>query len=219
MSLRSYPSGRLPVVVCCALALLLSLAGCGTTDYTATSNKGATNTPQGTRLPQTALPLPPVATAHESSSSTTAPGGVNMVHASTWTTLDGRRAKGADFQGKVLVLDFWATYCPPCRDEVPHLIALQRRYGAQGLHIVGLNVGGAEDRPKVPDFIEEFGIQYALGYPDDQMADLFFAETSAIPQTYVYDRKGRLAKRFVGFDEQTSAELERVVQAALEEKP
>jgi thiol-disulfide isomerase/thioredoxin len=218
MSLRSYPSGRLPVVVCCALALL-SLAGCGTTDYTATSNKGTTNTPQGTRLPQTALPLPPVATAHESSSSTTAPGGVNMVHASTWTTLDGRRAKGADFQGKVLVLDFWATYCPPCRDEVPHLIALQRRYGAQGLHIVGLNVGGAEDRPKVPEFIEEFGIQYALGYPDDQMSDLFFADNSAIPQTYVYDRKGRLAKRFVGFDEQTSAELERVVQAALEEKP
>jgi thiol-disulfide isomerase/thioredoxin len=221
MSLRSYPLRRLPVVLCCALvALSLALAGCGTTDYTASSNKAAATpqTPQGSRLPQTALPLPPVATAHESASSTTAPSGVSVVHASTWTTLDGRRARGADFAGKVLVLDFWATYCPPCRDEVPHLIALQRRYGAQGLHIVGLNVGGAEDRPKVPDFIEEFGIQYALGYPDDQMSDLFFAETSAIPQTYVYDRKGRLAKRFVGFDEKISAELERTVQAALEEK-
>jgi thiol-disulfide isomerase/thioredoxin len=213
---RSYSTRRLPVVVCGALVFALALAACGTTDYTASSNKAAT--PQGERLPQTALPMPPIATAHESSSSTTAPNGVNVVHASTWTTLDGRRAKGADFEGKVLVLDFWATYCPPCRDEVPHLIALQRRYGAQGLHVVGLNVGGAEDRPKVPDFIEEFGIQYALGYPDPQMSELFFADNSAIPQTYVYDRKGRLAKRFVGFDEKISAELERVVQAALADK-
>ncbi|HYP01465.1 MAG TPA: TlpA disulfide reductase family protein [Pyrinomonadaceae bacterium] len=219
MSLRSYTQGRLSAVVCCALAALT--LSCGNTDYTAkspSSNKAATDTPQGTRMPRTALPMPPVATAHDSSSSTTAPNGVGVVHASQWTTLDGRRAKGEDFKGKVLVLDFWATYCPPCRDEVPHLIALQRRYGAQGLHVVGLNVGGAEDRPKVPDFIEEFGIQYALGYPDEQMSDLFFADNSAIPQTYVYDRRGRLAKRFVGFDAKISAELERVVQAALADK-
>lgn len=220
MSSRSYSSRRLFVVVCGTLALSLSLA-CGTTDYTASSpssNETATGTttPQGTKLPRTALPMPPVATAHESS--TTAPNGIRLVNASTWTMLDGRRAKGADFAGKVLILDFWATYCPPCRDEVPHLIALQRRYGAQGLHVVGLNVGGPEDRPKVPDFIEEFGIQYALGYPDEQMSELFFADNSAIPQTYVYDRKGRLAKRFVGFDDTISAELERVVQTALEEK-
>ncbi|HJR09043.1 MAG TPA: TlpA disulfide reductase family protein [Pyrinomonadaceae bacterium] len=226
MSTRSYtPEGRFAVAVCCALVALLSLllAACGNTDYTAnksspSANKTATDTPQGTRMPRTALPMPPVATAHGSSSSTTAPNGVNLVHASQWTTLDGRRAKGADFEGKVLVLDFWATYCPPCRDEVPHLIALQRRYGAQGLHVVGLNVGGAEDRPKVPDFIEEFGIQYALGYPDDQMSELFFADNSAIPQTYVYDRRGRLVKRFVGFGDTMPAELERAVQAALEEK-
>jgi len=168
-------------------------------------------------MPRTALPMPPVATAHGSSASST---GVATVNASTWTMLDGRRGKGADFQGKVLVLDFWATYCPPCRDEVPHLIDLQRRYGARGLEVVGLNVGGDEDRPKVPAFIEEFGIQYALGYPDDAMSELFFADNSAIPQTYVYDRKGRLAKRFVGFDSKTTpAEIERVVQAALADKP
>jgi thiol-disulfide isomerase/thioredoxin len=147
-----------------------------------------------------------------------AAGGVSVVNASTWTTLDGRRARGSDFQGKVLILDFWATYCPPCRDEVPHLIDLQRRYGAQGLHIVGLNVGGDEDRPKVPSFIEEFGIQYALGYPDAPMSELFFADNSAIPQTYVYDRQGRLLKKFVGFDAATGAELERTVQAALADK-
>jgi thiol-disulfide isomerase/thioredoxin len=209
-------------VVVCAFVLSLAL-GCGTTDYTASqqspSNKAATNTPQGAKLPRTALPMPPVATAHDAETSATN-GGVAVVNASTWTTLDGRRARGSDFQGKVLILDFWATYCPPCRDEVPHLIDLQRRYGAQGLHVVGLNVGGDEDRPKVPAFIEEFGIQYALGYPDAPMSELFFADNSAIPQTYVYDRQGRLLKKFVGFDRDTMpAELERVVQAALADKP
>ncbi|HEV2802906.1 MAG TPA: TlpA disulfide reductase family protein [Pyrinomonadaceae bacterium] len=228
LSLRLFPLRRRPFTVAvCALVLSLAAAGCGTTDYTASqqqqspANKASTNTPQGTKLPRTALPMPPVATAHEASSSTpNSSSGVSVVNASTWTTLDGRRARGSDFQGKVLVLDFWATYCPPCRDEVPHLIDLQRRYGAQGLHVVGLNVGGDEDRPKVPGFIEEFGIQYALGYPDAQMSELFFANESAIPQTYVYDRQGRLLKKFIGFDRNTTpAELERVVQAALADKP
>jgi thiol-disulfide isomerase/thioredoxin len=209
------------VVIVCALVLAFA-AGCGTTDYTASqsaaANKAATNTPQGTKMPRTALPMPPVATAHDAT--TNVANGVAVVDASTWTTLDGRRARGSDFQGKVLVLDFWATYCPPCRDEVPHLIDLQRRYGPQGLHVVGLNVGGDEDRPKVPSFIEEFGIQYALGYPDAQMSELFFADNSAIPQTYVYDRQGRLLKKFVGFDRDTMpAELERAVQSALAGKP
>jgi thiol-disulfide isomerase/thioredoxin len=212
---------RLPLVLACALVVSFASA-CGTTDYTASqqsaSNRAATGTPQGAKLPRTGLPMPPVATAHDGDASAT--GGVTVVNASTWTTLDGRRARGSDFQGKVLVLDFWATYCPPCRDEVPHLIDLQRRYGAQGLHVVGLNVGGDEDRPKVPAFIEEFGIQYALGYPDAPMSELFFADNSAIPQTYVYDRQGRLLKKFVGFDRDTMpAELERVVQAALADKP
>jgi thiol-disulfide isomerase/thioredoxin len=128
LSSRLFLMRRLPAVVAgCALVVSLA-AACGTTDYTASqqspSNKAATNTPQGARLPRTALPMPPVATAHDAT--TNAPNGVSVVNASTWTTLDGRRARGSDFQGKVLVLDFWATYCPPCRDEVPHLIDLQR---------------------------------------------------------------------------------------------
>ena len=220
LSSRLFLMRRLPVAAGCALAAALAL-GCGTTDYTASqssSNRAAADTPQGAKLPRTALPMPPVATAHDGDANAPGSGGVSVVNASTWTTLDGRRARGSDFQGKVLILDFWATYCPPCRDEVPHLIDLQRRYGAQGLHIVGLNVGGDEDRPKVPSFIEEFGIQYALGYPDAPMSELFFADNSAIPQTYVYDRQGRLLKKFVGFDAATGAELERTVQAALADK-
>ncbi len=129
--------------------------------------------------------------------------------------LDGRRVKAADYKGKVLVLDFWATYCPPCREEVPHLIALQKRYGAQGLNVVGLNVGGDEDRPKVAGFVQQFGISYQLGYPDDELSAAVFSQTDAIPQTYVFDRNGRLVKRFVGFDSAAATALDNAIQTAL----
>lgn len=202
------------------LALALGAAGCSRTRPIPESAKQAFKTPEGTRPPQTALPMPPISSSH----GTTGAGGTPLsqrVSASRldWTTLDGRRASHTDYRGKVLVLDFWATYCPPCREQTPHLIALQRRYGAQGLQIVGLNVGGDDDRPKVAGFVEEYGIQYPLGYPDQEMSELFFSDDSAIPQTYVFDRAGRLAKRFIGYDGTMPAELERVIEVALAASP
>ncbi len=68
------------------------------------------------------------------------------------------------------------------------------------------------------DFITELKIQYPLGYPDDALAAAVFAETDAIPQTYVFDRNGRLVKRFVGFDPAAAAALESAVQTALATK-
>ncbi|HEY3027869.1 MAG TPA: TlpA disulfide reductase family protein, partial [Pyrinomonadaceae bacterium] len=83
-----------------------------------------------------------------------------------WMTSGARRMKLSDYMGQVVVLDFYATWCPPCREETPHLVALQKRYAPQGLHVVGLNVGGPGDRDEVAGFAQEFGIQYPLGFPD-----------------------------------------------------
>jgi thiol-disulfide isomerase/thioredoxin len=116
------------------------------------------------------------------------------------------------------VLDFWATYCPPCRDEIPHLVRLQREFGPKGFQVIGLNVGGREDRPKVPDFVREYGIQYQLAEPDDETVRLFLADNSAIPQTFVLDRRGRLVRHFVGYDEEVASELEQAITDALAEK-
>ncbi|HYP53987.1 MAG TPA: TlpA disulfide reductase family protein, partial [Pyrinomonadaceae bacterium] len=131
------------------------------------------------------------------------------------TMLDGRRMSLEDFRGQAIVLDFYATYCPPCREEIPHLNALQRRFKADGLQIVGLNVGGAEDRAKVPGFVEDLKIAYPLGNPDDALVEAFFADDTAIPQTYVFDRQGRLVQRFVGYDSSVPPQLEKAIQTAL----
>jgi thiol-disulfide isomerase/thioredoxin len=209
-SCRLHPHGRRFVLTVLLSTCLLALVACTNSNNSPPVDSAKTDTPRGPQPPRTSLPMPPVSAAH-------GPGGATTTNASaqSWTMLDGRRARATEYKGKVLVLDFWATYCPPCREEVPHLIALQKRYGAQGLNVVGLNVGGDEDRPKVPGFVQEFKISYPLGYPDDELAAAVFADTDAIPQTYVFDRTGRLVKRFVGYDGAAASALETAVQTAL----
>jgi thiol-disulfide isomerase/thioredoxin len=132
-----------------------------------------------------------------------------------WTLMDGERARFADFRGKVLVLDFYATWCAPCRKSIPHLSELQRQSSPLGLQVVGLNVGGPDDRVKVTAFAGEFNIPYQLGFPDKPLSDLFLSDDDSIPQTFVFDRGGQLVKRFIGYEDSMPKELERVIQSAL----
>ncbi len=132
-----------------------------------------------------------------------------------WTLNNKQRATLADYKGKVVVLDFYATWCEPCRAETPRLVQLQRQYQEQGLQVIGLNVGGADDREFVLGYAREYGIQYPLGFPDDEFADSFLGDNQNIPQAFVFDRNGKLVKRFIGYSESSGAELERLVKASL----
>jgi thiol-disulfide isomerase/thioredoxin len=142
----------------------------------------------------------------------------------TWTNFDGKtNADGSvdtlkDLKGKVVVLDFWATYCPPCIEEIPHLNALQAKYGAENLEIVGLHVGGPDDRPRVPAFLEKVKINYSLATPEEAMVAFVFSETDLIPQTLVLDRSGNLAKKFVGFDENVKKDLDKMIELTINKK-
>jgi len=131
-----------------------------------------------------------------------------------WTLTNDRHIRLSDYQNKVVVLDFYATWCEPCQDSIPHLVDLQNRYGSQGLQIIGLNVGGQDDYDKVPEFAREFHIQYPLGIPDPDLENLYIND-NAIPQTFVLDRNGQLLKHFVGYDDSMAEELERAIQASL----
>ena len=162
------------------------------------------------RAPRTNLPMPPATTARSVAAGEAPAGG--------WTQPDGRHVRLEDLRGQVVVLDFWATYCPPCREEIPHLVRLQKQYGPKGFKVIGLNVGGEEDRPKIPDFVKLYGIQYQLADPDPETVRLFFGADDSIPQTFVFDRGGRLVRHFVGYDSAVASELEQAVTDALAEK-
>lgn len=195
-----------------ALALffaLCSLTACSLDGASKKERPADKETPQGTRSPRTSRPMPPAETAR----STGQRGGVGG-----WTLLDGRRASLADYRGEVVVLDFYATYCPPCREEIPHLVELQRRYGPRGFKVVGLNVGGEEDQAKVPGYVKELDIEYQLANPDAEVVDMFLAGVSDIPQTFVIDREGRIVERFVGYDASVARRLETAVETALKDK-
>jgi thiol-disulfide isomerase/thioredoxin len=132
-----------------------------------------------------------------------------------WQMSDGKRSIFSEYKGKVLILDFYATWCVPCRDSVPHLVGLQKKFEEQGLAVVGLNVGGPGDEQEVPGFAKEFGIQYTLAKPDEDLVSLLMSDSDAIPQTFVFDRQGQLVQRFVGFGSDTGKYLDGAVDTAL----
>ena len=166
------------------------------------SNDANTNTPViSAPPPGTTFPMPPM-------------NGASLVNMG-WVNRDGKRSVFSEYKGKVLILDFYATWCIPCRDSVPHLIGLQKKFEDQGLRVVGLNVGGPGDEQEVPAFAKEFGIQYTLATPDEDLIGLLLADSDAIPQTFVFDRQGQLVYRLIGFGQGSGEIIDRAVDTAL----
>jgi thiol-disulfide isomerase/thioredoxin len=127
------------------------------------------------------------------------PGARPRAPAVTATTLDGQRFTLASQRGVVLVLNFWGSWCAPCRQEAPSLAALARHFAAEPVRFVGVDV---RDTPAAARaFMRTFGVGYpSLNDPGSQVA-LAFRGTlppAGIPSTLVVDRAGRLAARVVG---------------------
>jgi len=113
----------------------------------------------------------------------------------TVTDLDGKQMSSADWKGKVVIVNFWATWCGPCRAEVPDLVALQDKYRDQVL-VVGIS----EDEGPV-DLVRKFADQYKVNYPIAMTTpelQKLFPGIAALPTTFVLDKEGRVAQKHVG---------------------
>jgi DsbE subfamily thiol:disulfide oxidoreductase len=119
---------------------------------------------------------------------------------------DGKTIHSSDFKGKVVVLDFWATWCPPCKAEIPSFIALQKEYGKNGLAVIGVSVdeGGAD---VVKSFAQQSGMNYTVVLADDKTTQAF-GGIDAIPTTFIIDREGRIVTKHLGFTEKDEFEKE-----------
>jgi len=121
------------------------------------------------------------------------------------TDITGQPLKLGDFQGKVVMLDFWATWCEPCRVEIPGFIELQKRYGAQGFTMVGISMN---DNPEpVVDFYRELQMNYPVAVGNSRLGDLY-GGIPGLPTTFLIGRDGRIYAKHVGATDPTVFETE-----------
>ncbi len=133
------------------------------------------------------------------------------------TDVDDKAVTLGDFKGKVLIVDFWGTWCPPCRMEIPHFVELRNKYGKDGLEIVGLNYErGAADQVKdtIKKFMTENAMNYrcAIGDPATQQK---VPNLTGYPTTLFIDRTGKVRLKLVGL--QSLAKLDAIVSVLLAE--
>jgi len=121
--------------------------------------------------------------------------------------VNGKAVSSEQFKGKVVVVDFWATWCGPCRMEIPGYVALQKKYGRDKLVIVGMSVD-QQGPGVVKKFIEEHKVDYQIVMADDDVQTAFGGAEgiSAIPTTFIIDRDGKIRDRKVGAEETATYE-------------
>jgi thiol-disulfide isomerase/thioredoxin len=133
--------------------------------------------------------------------------------------LDGKPVKLDDFKGKVVIVDVWGTWCPPCRMEIPHFIALHDAYKDKGLEIVGINkerVPPGKVKETIETFAKEMGINYPLVVGDDKVEESV-PDFSGYPTTLFVDRTGKVRYKHVGYAPYEV--LDYIVKTLLDEKP
>lgn len=115
----------------------------------------------------------------------------------SFKNIDGKKVSLSEFKGKVIILDFWATWCVPCKAEIPDFIALQEKYGAQGLQVIGLSVDDSQSKAK--QYVTEMKMNYpvllAEGKEDILKA---YDPIPSIPVSIIIDRQGRIIARHLG---------------------
>ena len=177
-----------------------SLAGCS---GAGNSNAPATNATAGNGAPEKT----------ETAKKSDYPPLAEKVAQSDMKNLDGSTSKVADRKGKVLLLNMWATWCGPCRGEMPALVKMQDEHRDNGFEIIGLNTDDGDTKEMVEDFAKEMKLNYTLVWADTEMQNglLKINNFNGIPQSFVVDRDGNLRGVFRGGGKAEVAKMEELV--------
>jgi peroxiredoxin len=130
------------------------------------------------------------------------------------TTTSGQQVTLANYQGKVLIMDFFATWCVPCRDSIPHLMGLTRKFGKQGVHILGMSVdeGGSK---LVKEYVASKQLNYPVALADEDLQTEYGLRS--VPTIFVISKKGVVAERFQGFNEDIARKMDALIVKLLAE--
>lgn len=130
------------------------------------------------------------------------------------TSLDGATRSIADHKGKVVLLNVWATWCAPCREEIPYLQSLYDQHAANGLEVIGVSVDASGSEETIRGFQKDFGMRYPIWLdPDERIQTLYLA--LGVPASYLIDRDGILRWKHLGTVRATDTTFTKALDAAL----
>ncbi|HEY5176764.1 MAG TPA: redoxin domain-containing protein [Terriglobales bacterium] len=126
--------------------------------------------------------------------------------------LNNQTLELANYRGKVVLLDFWATWCTPCRGEIPHFVEFQNNYREQGLQVIGISMD--DDAKPVREFYQEFKMNYPVALGNEKVAEAY-GGVLGLPITFLIGRDGQVAAKYVGEVEMPvlQQEIETLLQA------
>jgi thiol-disulfide isomerase/thioredoxin len=153
-----------------------------------------------TTVPSLSAPTAEVEGASNDGAPGTCPAGAKQANLKfTVNDMNGQKVSLESFKGKVIVLDFWATWCPPCKAEIPGFVELQQAYGAKGLQFIGVSV----DADDTPAMLKTFATEFKMNYPvlvggdRDDLQDAY-GPMWGIPTTFLISRDGRICRKNSG---------------------
>lgn len=127
-------------------------------------------------------------------------------------TLDGKKLKLSGYRGKAVLLNFWATWCGPCKIEMPWFVELKKRYEDRGFQIIGVALD-AESRRSVAEFAKQMGVNYPIAIGSDAISDLY-GGVDGLPASFYIDRNGRIVEQTFGLI--SHSDIEHNINKALE---
>ena len=120
----------------------------------------------------------------------------------TLTDLDGDKVSLSSFRGKIVIIDFWATWCPPCRKGIPDFVQMQKEYGDDNLVVLGINVDQGDTPEAVKEKVDDFADDYKINYPvlfHNIEVVYAYGGIQSIPTTFILDKEGRVIQGFAGY--------------------
>ena len=128
--------------------------------------------------------------------------------------------KLADYSGKVLLVNLWATWCGPCRSETPELVKIHKEFQSRGVEMVGLSTEDPDaSAQSVSNFVREFNVDYQIGWAKREVAITLMQGRTNIPQSFIIARDGHIVRRFIGFNPDTTpTQLKDALEQALKDE-
>lgn len=131
--------------------------------------------------------------------------------------LEGKLVSLSDYKGQIVMINFWATWCSPCREEIPHFVEFQKKYGPEGFTILGLTIDTID-----PEEVKEFAIEYKMNYPilylgkQSKQVQKDYGNFRGIPTSFLIDRDGLIIRKVTGLMEKSFWDKE--IRTALKEQ-